>query len=117
MENELESLDKHNIWYICERPRNVKIIKSKWIFSNKRDDNEIRDDKIKYKARLVAAGYQQVKNHDYDESYSPVISIDAWRTLIAIAAKKNLNIRFFYVKTAYLHGELKETIYLELPRI
>lgn len=111
MENELESLDKHNIWYICERPRNVKIIKSKWIFSNKRDDN----DKIKYKARLVVAGYQQVKNHDYDESYSPVISIDAWRTLIAIAAKKNLNIRFFDVKTAYLHGELKETIYLELP--
>lgn len=35
--------------------------------------------------------------------------------LIAIAAKKNLNVRFFDVKTAYLHGTLKETVYLEPP--
>lgn len=43
------------------------------------------------------------------------MSIDAWRPIIAIAAKRNLNVRFFDVKTAYLYGELKETVYLELP--
>jgi len=32
---------------------------------------------------------------------------------MAIAAKKKLNIRFFDVKTAYLHGRLKEIVYLE----
>lgn len=53
MEDKLEFLDKHNVWYLCECPLNAKIIKSKWIFSKKRDDN----DKIKYKARLVAVGY------------------------------------------------------------
>lgn len=35
--------------------------------------------------------------------------------LIAIAAKKNLSVRFFDVKTAYLHGTLKEIVYLEPP--
>lgn len=44
-----------------------------------------------------------------------MISIDAWRLLIAIAAKRNLNVRFFNIKTAYLHSEIKETVYLELP--
>ena len=40
MEDELESLDKHKVWHLCERPKNAKIIKSKWIFSKKRNDNK-----------------------------------------------------------------------------
>lgn len=68
---------------------------------------------MKYKTRLVAAGYNQVKNKDYNESYSFVISIDAWRALMAIAVKKNLNVRFFDVKTAYLYSKLEETVFLE----
>lgn len=32
---------------------------------------------LKYKARLVAAGYNLINDQDFDESYSPVISIDA----------------------------------------
>lgn len=98
MENELASLNKHNVWDVCERPKGVKIVKSKWVFSTERSETN----KVKYKARLVAAGYNQIKNQDYAESYSPVVSIEAWRTIIAIAAKKNLNLRFFNVK--YLHG-------------
>jgi len=43
------------------------------------------------------------------------VSIEAWRTLIAIAAKKDLNVRFFDVKTAYLHDKLEENVYLEPP--
>lgn len=111
MENELASLNKHDVWETCKCPKGVKIVKSKWVFSIKRDGIN----KVKYKARLVAAGYNQVKNQDYDESYSPVVSIEAWRTIIAIAVKKNLNIRFFDVKTAYLHGRIKETVYLKPP--
>lgn len=112
MEDELKSLSKYDVWDIVERPKNTKTVKSKWVFNIKRDNE---NNGIRYKARLVAAGYNQIKNRDYDESYSPVISIDAWRALMVIAAKKNLNIRFFDVKTAYLHGRLKERVYLEPP--
>jgi len=112
MLDELDSLNKHDVWDIVERPKDIKTIKSKWVFDIK-EDNE--NGGIRYKARLVAAGYNQIKNKDYDESYSPVVSIDTWRALMAIAAKKKLNIRFFDVKTAYLHGRLKEIVYLEPP--
>lgn len=112
MENELNSLQKHNVWEIVERQKDIKTIKSKWVFDIKRNNE---NDGVRYKARLVAAGYNQIKKKDYDESYSLVVSIEAWRTLMALAVKKHLNIRFFDVKTAYLHGRLKENIYLEPP--
>ncbi|XP_039311856.1 uncharacterized protein LOC105203970 [Solenopsis invicta] len=111
MEDELAFLQRHDVWDICERPIGAKTVKSKWIFSVKESENH----KVRYKARLVATGFNQVKIRDYEESYSPVISIDAWRTLIAIAAKRDLNVRFFDVKTAYLYGKLEETIYMEPP--
>lgn len=118
MENELESLGKHNVWDVVERPKDIKTVKSKWVFNIKRDNE---NSSIRYKARLVAAGYNQIKNKDYDESYSPVVSIDAWRALMAIAAKKGLNVRLFdfkiiyYIYMAYLYGRLNETVYLEPP--
>jgi len=77
------------MWDIVEQLKDVKTIKSKWIFDIK-GDNE--NGGIIYKARLVATGYNQVKNKDYNESYSLVIftiSKHWWRALIAIVAKKN----------------------------
>ncbi|GFV10265.1 retrovirus-related Pol polyprotein from transposon TNT 1-94 [Trichonephila clavipes] len=70
---------------------------------------------IKYKARLVAAGFNQIKNIDYSESYSPVVNIESFRLLIALAAKLKLNVNFFDVKTAYLYGDLEETVYVLPP--
>lgn len=99
-------------FFLVDCPNGIKTVKSKWVY-NIKNDNENND--VKYKARLVATDYNQIKNKDYDESYSPVISIDTWRMLIAIAAKKHLNVRFFDIKTAYLHGRLNETVYLEPP--
>ncbi|GFV40559.1 retrovirus-related Pol polyprotein from transposon TNT 1-94 [Trichonephila clavipes] len=70
---------------------------------------------MKYKARFVAAGFNQIKNIDYSESYSPVVNIESFRLLIALAAKLKLNVNFFDVKTAYLYGDLEETVYVLLP--
>lgn len=100
MEDELRSLYEYDVWDICEYPINNKTVKSKWVYSIKR----INDNNIKFKARLVATGYNQIKDQDYEESYSPVIGIDTWRALIAIATnnKKNLNVKFFDVKNSIL---------------
>lgn len=112
MKDEIESLNSHSVWKIVDRPPNIKTIKSKWVYSIKNYPN----DTIKrYKARLVAAGFNQVKHRDFEESYSPVVNIEAWRTLLSIAAKRNMRIRFFDVKTAYLYGSLDETVYMEAP--
>jgi hypothetical protein len=110
MQKELESMNKHNVFEIIKRPKNVKIIKSKWIYSVK----TINDEEI-YKARLVAAGFNLIKNKDYSESFSPVVNIESFRLLISLAAKLNLSVRFFDVKTAYLYGDIEETVYMEIP--
>ncbi|GFU05387.1 retrovirus-related Pol polyprotein from transposon TNT 1-94 [Trichonephila clavipes] len=56
MENELDSLDKHKVWEIVQKPAKSKLIKTKWVYSLKQDD---AGKNIKYKARLVAAGFNQ----------------------------------------------------------
>lgn len=112
MENELESLNYHNVWKIVDKALNIKTVKSKWVYSIKNDpESKIK----KFKARLVAAGFNQIKYRDYEESYSPVVNIEAWRTLLSIAAKQKMRVRFFDVKTAYLYGSIDETIYMEPP--
>ncbi|GFV43748.1 CTP synthase 1 [Trichonephila clavipes] len=112
MENELDSLAKHKVWEIVQKPAKSKLIKTKWVYSLKQDDV---GKNIKYKARLVAAGFNQIKNIDYSELYSPVVNIESFRLLYALAAKLKLNVNFFDVKTAYLYGDLEETVYVLPP--
>ncbi|GBM29160.1 Retrovirus-related Pol polyprotein from transposon TNT 1-94 [Araneus ventricosus] len=111
MKNEFDSLNKHKVWEIVDRPAKTKLAKSKWVYSLKQSDNG----ETKYKARLVAAGFNQIKNKDYLESYSPVINIESFRLLIALASKLNLMVRFFDVKTAYLYSDIEETVYMLPP--
>jgi len=112
MKDEIESLNSHKVWKIVDRPYNVKTVKSKWIYSIKNGPNTQTK---RYKARLVAAGFNQIKCRDYEESYSPVVHIEAWRTLLSIAAKRNMRVRFFDIKTAYLYGSIDEIVYMEAP--
>ena len=56
---------------------------------------------------LVAVRFNQIKNVDFSESYSPVFSIEVFRLLIALAAKLNLTVKFFDIKTAYLYSDLE----------
>ncbi|GFX01236.1 retrovirus-related Pol polyprotein from transposon TNT 1-94 [Trichonephila clavipes] len=92
--------------------KNWKLAMENELDSLKQDD---AGKNIKYKARLVAAGFNQIKNIDYSESYSPVVNIESFRLLIALAAKLKLNVNFFDVKTAYLYGDLEETVYVLPP--
>ncbi|GBM54905.1 Retrovirus-related Pol polyprotein from transposon TNT 1-94 [Araneus ventricosus] len=111
MKNELDSLNKHKVWEIVDRLAKTKLVKSKLVYSMKQSDNG----ETKYKARLVAAGFNQIKNQDYLESYSPVVNIESFRFLIALASKLNLMVRFFDVKTAYLYSDIEETVYMLPP--
>ncbi|GFS75903.1 retrovirus-related Pol polyprotein from transposon TNT 1-94 [Trichonephila clavipes] len=62
MENKLDSLDKHKVWEIVQKPVKSKLIKTKWVYSLKQDD---AGENMKFKARLVAAGFNQIKKIDY----------------------------------------------------
>lgn len=60
-------------------------------------------------------GYEQKYGIDYKETFSPVISTNALRSLFAIAAMKNYMITMFDIKTAFLYGALDEDVYMYPP--
>ena len=85
----------------------------KWAYKTKYNENEEID---KYKAQLVAKGYSQKHGIDYIEVFAPVARMDIVRMIIAIAAQKGLKIGQLDVKSAFLHGELSENVYVEQPK-
>nr|GEY52456.1 retrovirus-related Pol polyprotein from transposon TNT 1-94 [Tanacetum cinerariifolium] len=72
----------------------------------------MQDVRTHEEARLVAKGYRQEEEIDFEESFTPVARIEAIRIFIANAASKNINIYQMDVKTAFLIGELKEEVYV-----
>lgn len=109
---EIVSIEKNHTWDLVELPTGVKPIGLKWVFKIKRNaDGSV----IKYKARLVAKGYVQRHGIDYDEVFAPVARIETIRLVIALAASKNWEVHHLDVKTAFLHGELKEEVFVTQP--
>ena len=64
---------------------------------------------------MVAKGYVQRHGVDYDEVFAPVARIETIQLVIAIAASNAWEIHHLDVKTAFLHGELKEDVYVTQP--
>ena len=84
----------------------------KWVFVIKQNEfNEI----TKYKARLVAQGFSQRPGIDFDKIYAPVVRYDSLRLLLALAVQKGWTPLQLDIKAAFLYGELKEEIFMELP--
>lgn len=93
-------------------PKGAKAIGLKWIFKIKRNaDGSIN----KYKSRLVAKGYIQRHGVDFEEVFAPVARIETARFIIALAASRGWEIHHLDVKTAFLHGDLKEDVYVQQP--
>lgn len=69
----------------------------------------------KFKARLVVKGYAQQYGIDYTEVFAPVARMETVRLVIAFAAKKGWPIHQLDVKSAFLHGELVEDVFVEQP--
>ena len=69
MKSELDSLHRNDVWDLCDLPHRRKAVGSKWVFKRKYDvDGNIE----RYKARLVAQGYNQRYGIDYDKTFYPV---------------------------------------------
>ncbi|KAJ2944224.1 hypothetical protein O0L34_g18204 [Tuta absoluta] len=111
IEEELSALKKNKTWILTKRPQSCNVVDSKWLFRIKEEGGNTK----RYKARLVARGFSQRYGEDYDETYSPVVRHSSLRLLLALAAKSNLNVDQMDVKTAFLNGELKETVYMKQP--
>ena len=62
----------------------------------------------RYKARLVARGYSQTYEIDYDETFAPVAKMNTVRILVSCAANFGWKLHQLDVKNAFLFAELQE---------
>ncbi|KAK4699290.1 hypothetical protein P7C70_g6971, partial [Phenoliferia sp. Uapishka_3] len=93
-------------------PKNRRALLSKWVLLIKRDDE---GRVLKFKARLVARGDMQTEGLDYTETFSPTVRQASVRAILALAAQNGWLLQQFDVSSAYLHGVLKEEVYLRQP--
>ncbi|GKE19840.1 retrotransposon protein, putative, ty1-copia subclass [Tanacetum coccineum] len=80
---EMQSMKDNQVWVLVDLPSNGRTVMSKWLFKKKTDmDGNVHT----FKAHLVAKGYTQTYDVDYEETFSPVANIRAIRILLAIVA-------------------------------
>lgn len=107
MRDELASTESNYVWDLIELPKGCKPISYKWVFKIKRG---VTDEIERYKARVVAKGYNQREGIDLIETFSLVSTKDAFRIFMALVTHFNLEHHQMDVKTALLNGDLLEDV-------
>ncbi|GKD56745.1 retrovirus-related pol polyprotein from transposon TNT 1-94, partial [Tanacetum coccineum] len=112
MQEELNQFYRNKVWTLVPILYGKIAIDSKWVFRNKKDEHGIT---TKNKARLVAQGYSQEEGIDYDETFAPVVRMEAIRIFLAFATYMNFKVYQMDVKSAFLNGKLKKEVYVKQP--
>ena len=64
---------------------------------------------------MVAKGYSHVQGLDYNETFALIERMDSIRLVLTVATSKRWEVHHMDVKSAFLHGDLKEEIYMKQP--
>jgi hypothetical protein len=108
---ELNKMKMLKVWHTVQKssiPKDRKCIKNRWVFDIKRTGV--------FRACLVACGYSQVPGIDFQDFYSPVVNDAVFRIIIILQLMWNLTAVIIDVETAFLHGDLSESIYMLAPK-
>jgi hypothetical protein len=70
---------------------------------------------VRNKARLVAQGYNQVKDVDFGETFAHVTRLETIRILLAFAASKGFKLYQMDVKSVFINGVIQEEVYVRQP--
>ncbi|GJS36321.1 retrovirus-related pol polyprotein from transposon TNT 1-94 [Tanacetum coccineum] len=111
-QEELNQFIGNDVWELVPQPRNMTIIRTKWVFKNKLDENGVVS---RNKARLVAQGYNQQEGINYDENYAPVSRLESIRILLAYACALDFKLFQMDVRSAFLNDFINEEVYVAQP--
>nr|GEY37038.1 hypothetical protein [Tanacetum cinerariifolium] len=102
-----------DVWKLVSSLDGIKPLTLKWLFKNKHDEENTI---IRNMTRLVVRGYRQEEGINFEESFSPVARMEAIRIFLAYTAHKGFTVYQMDVKIAFLHGSLKEDMYVCQPK-
>jgi hypothetical protein len=112
MAEEIAALERTGTWDLVPCPPRVRPITFKWVYNVKtRSDGSLE----RYKAHLVAHGFQQEHGRDYDETFTPVAHLITLRTLLVVASVRGWSISQLDVKNVFLNGEMYGDVYMCPP--
>ena len=63
----------------------------------------------------MAKGFTQTYGIDYQETFAPVAKMNSIRTILSCAANLGWSLQQLDVKNAFLHGDLEEEVYMDVP--
>nr|GEZ02200.1 retrovirus-related Pol polyprotein from transposon TNT 1-94 [Tanacetum cinerariifolium] len=112
MQEELLQFKMLDVWVLVPAPDNITPLTLKWLFKNKHDEEKAV---IQNNSRLIVRGYRQEEGIYFKESFAPVARMEAIRIFLAYAAYKSFTVFQMDVKTVFLHGSLKEDVYVYQP--
>nr|GEX25597.1 hypothetical protein [Tanacetum cinerariifolium] len=112
MQEKLHQFIRLDVWELVPLPDGIKPLTLKWLFKNKRDEENTV---IRNKTHLVVMGYRQEEGIEFEESFAPVARMEAVRTFLAYDVHKGFTVYQMDVKTAFMHGSLKEDEYVYQP--
>ena len=112
MKEELDALSKNHTWDLVTLPLGKSMVGCKWIYKIKTcSDGSIE----RYKSRLIAKGFTQEYEIDYEETFALVACISSVRTFLVVAAASKWDIFQMDVKNAFLNGNLSKEVYMQPP--
>ncbi|XP_019086378.1 PREDICTED: uncharacterized protein LOC109126912 [Camelina sativa] len=103
---------RNRTWDMADHDTAKNVISCKWIFTIKYHLDGSID---RYKARIVARGFNQRYGLDYSETFSPVIKTTTIRTVLEVAVKRNWAIHQVDINNAFLQGTLHDEVYVTQP--
>lgn len=113
MKREVKALTDKGVYTpVTSVPEGTNLLGTKWVYKRKRDQ---QGKIVKYKSRLVAQGFTQIKGVDYDEIFAPVIGMTALRTMLAWANAHDYEIKALDFETAYLNAPMDRVAYAKVP--
>ncbi|GKF80050.1 retrovirus-related pol polyprotein from transposon TNT 1-94, partial [Tanacetum coccineum] len=112
MQEELHEFERLKVSELVPHLDKVMVITLKWIYKVKLDEI---GGILKNKALLVACGYRQEGGIDFEESFAPVVRLDAIRIFLAYAAHMNMIVYQMDVKMEFLNDILLEEVYVSQP--
>jgi transposase InsO family protein len=114
MLEEMQSLGENNTFELIEKPPGIMVLGHKWVYKVKTNEaGEI----TRFKCRYTALGNRQREFIDYDETFAPVVRSSSLKSLLAVAAARDLIVHQMDVDTAFLYGVMPPdpTLYMEVP--